>query len=54
MAICLALLAGLSPAIKAAPFIPNDIPRKDFWDTDGTINTILATNGVVYLAGSFS
>ena len=29
-------------------------PRPDFWDTDGTIHAIAATNGVVYVGGSFS
>src|SRR4051812_5389060 len=53
-ATCLALLAGFLPAIEGAPFIPNDVLRKDFWDTDGTINAIVASNGVVYVGGSFS
>ena len=28
--------------------------RKDFWDADGTVNSVAAANGVVYVGGSFS
>src|SRR6185503_13285141 len=34
--------------------VPTNILRHDFWDTDGTINALLATNGRVYVGGSFS
>jgi hypothetical protein len=29
-------------------------PREDFWNPDGAVHTILATNGLVYLGGSFN
>lgn len=35
-------------------FSPANGFRPDFWDVDGTVNTILATNGKVYLGGAFS
>jgi hypothetical protein len=35
-------------------FIPANEPRTDFWTTDGRVNSVLETNGTVYLGGSFS
>src|SRR5438034_9852659 len=32
---------------------PSSLPRQDFWVTDGVVNAILETNGVVYLGGEF-
>lgn len=29
------------------------IPREDFWITDGEVNALVVTNGLVYLGGSF-
>ena len=31
-----------------------NVIRNDFWDTDGSVHAILATNGVVFVGGSFS
>ncbi|HEY0454760.1 MAG TPA: hypothetical protein VGE41_00180, partial [Verrucomicrobiae bacterium] len=38
----------------ANAFSPDVNLRKDFWDTDGTVNSIAATNGKVYLGGAFT
>src|SRR6185295_8809899 len=35
-------------------FVATNALRQDFWDVDGTINAILATNGTVYVGGSFT
>ncbi|HKX60499.1 MAG TPA: immunoglobulin domain-containing protein, partial [Verrucomicrobiae bacterium] len=50
--LCLQVFAG-QPAAHAAVSVTN-LVRNDFWDTDGTVHTVLATNGVVYVGGSFS
>lgn len=45
----------LSLALSAPrTFRPAPHPRPDFWDTDGTIRALVATNGVVYVGGLFS
>lgn len=36
------------------PFLAGQNLRRDFWGTDGTVNAIVATNGVVYVGGQFS
>src|SRR2546422_6103018 len=33
---------------------PSGSPRADFWITDGPVYSIIETNGVIYLGGSFS
>jgi hypothetical protein len=33
---------------------PSASAREDFWTTDGSVNTILVTNGVAYIGGSFN
>lgn len=50
-----------SPRVELALVRPsgaNDQPsgalRRDVWDTDGTVHAIVATNGRVYLGGSFT
>lgn len=48
----LCLATGL-PRAEGALSLTNTI-RNDFWDTDGTVHAIVATNGVVYVGGSFS
>jgi hypothetical protein len=50
------LLANvLEFSAQAQPsFVATNLLREDFWDTDGTINAIVAGNGVVYVGGSFS
>ena len=53
--LCLfATLLGTSSVAAQDPFFPTNRFRPDFWDVDGTVNTILATNGKVYLGGAFS
>ena len=32
---------------------PADAPRQDYWVTDGSVYTTLATNGILYLGGDF-
>ena len=29
------------------------VPRDDFWITDGEVNALVVTNGLVYLGGNF-
>src|SRR3954463_12506892 len=31
----------------------SNLPREDFWVTDGEVRTLLETNGVVYIGGIF-
>src|ERR1044071_4237151 len=40
-----------APILCAQDF--QSAPRRDFWDTDGTVYSVLATNGRVYVGGSF-
>src|SRR3954447_10968609 len=42
-----------SPA-TGATLNPRATPRPDFWDVDGTVHALLATNGIVYVGGEFS
>ncbi len=35
-------------------FIPANEPRTDFWTTDGQVNSIVETNGLVFAGGDFS
>jgi Ig-like domain-containing protein/beta-propeller uncharacterized protein DUF5122 len=46
-------LALMSPAWLIASE-PSEVPREDFWFPDGTVHAILATNGLVYVGGSFN
>jgi hypothetical protein len=32
---------------------PSELPRSDFWFPDGTVHTVLQTNGLLYLGGIF-
>lgn len=34
--------------------LPSAFPREDFWLPDGPVHAILATNGLIYLGGSFN
>src|SRR5262245_2611856 len=48
------LLALAWCAPGAEPFSATNLLRKDFWDTDGTINAIATADGTIYVGGSFS
>src|SRR3954468_10446606 len=48
----LSLLFCLAPAFGQAAQL--NTPRPDFWDADGPIHSIVATNGTIYLGGEFS
>src|SRR6478752_5323399 len=49
----LAFLLGAN-AMGQQGFLPGDLARQDFWDTDGSINAIVVTNGMAYVGGKFS
>jgi hypothetical protein len=51
---CLFLFISNGDVRGADAFTPTNSPRPDFWDTDGVINAVVATNGVVYVGGDFS
>ncbi len=49
---CVASLA-MSSLTLLAGFSPATLPRADYWAVDGSVYSILITNGVAYLGGSF-
>lgn len=49
----IAVLALISTALNLAAQ-PANSPRRDFWTADGAIFSMLNTNGVIYLAGTFT
>src|SRR5437868_4661090 len=46
-------LAGLFLLAMIAHGQHSNLPREDFWVTDGEVRTVLETNGVVYIGGIF-
>ncbi len=42
-------IGSLAEAQEA--FVPTNSARQDFWDTDGRINAVVVTNGLVYVGG---
>jgi hypothetical protein len=46
-------LTGLFLAAIIAHGQHSNLPREDFWVTDGEVRTVLETNGVVYIGGIF-
>jgi hypothetical protein len=50
--VCAALLSLVGSATQAAEDL-SDIPRQDFWVTDGPVKSAVATNGILYVAGEF-